>query len=560
MQHTATQAIFDMLERRSDEVVSIFHSYRSSGEQVSQLTGRELYDRSVRLAAQLVRDERDPGPVGVLCPQTPDYLVAMLACLAAARVAVPLYAPGNARSMQRLSSVLSDSGAREVLTVGKFRDTVRGATTRDTRVLCVDQERLGPRSDPTEAARDTIAYLQYTSGSTRNPAGVCVTHANVMAGVRQLSSAFELTAESRLVSWLPLYHDMGLVFLFTALLAGAPVHVMSPLDFATSPIRWLRVISDHGATHSVTPNSGLDLCVLRTSVPDRSRLDLRSLRVLVNGSEPVRLPSIRRFTDLFAECGFSPAAHTPGYGLAEATLVVSNADPARQPHALSVDRAALRAGFVRESDDPARSAELVSCGRPVMQSVCMVDPDTRQAVGRSRTGEIWVQGPNVCQGYWRNPELSRRTFDATRLGEHGDDRGWLRTGDIGFIHDEQLYVVDRLKDVIILGGQNHYAADIEASVHEHVPSVRRCAAYGVRTSQGGGEGLVLSVEVGAGPDVAELTRRIRRVVGLYHEVMVADVVAVGAGKLPRTSSGKIKRTACRDQYRDNSSERAAVSP
>ena len=559
MQHTATQAIFEMLERRADEVVGTFHSYRDSGEQVSRLTGRELYDRSVRLAGRLTRDGRDRGPVGILCPQTPDYLVAVLGCLAAGRVAVPLHAPGNARSTHRLGSALADSGAHEVLTVERFRDAVSGATTRGTRVLSVDREHLGPRPAPAGTEPDSIAYLQYTSGSTRDPAGVCVTHANVLAGVRQLSSAFGLTARSRLVSWLPLYHDMGLVFLLTALLTGAPVHVLSPQDFATSPIRWLRLISDHRATHSVTPNSGLDLCVQRTSEQDRSRLDLRSLRVLVNGSEPVRLSSIRRFTDLFAASGFSPAAHTPGYGLAEATLVVSNADPARQPRSISVDRAALRAGFVRESDDRACSVELVSCGTPVMQSACIVDPDTRQEVGRSRTGEIWVRGPNVCKGYWRKPDLSRGTFDATRSGGRGDDRGWLRTGDIGFVHDGELFVVDRLKDVIVLGGQNHYAADIEASVHEHVPSVRRCAAYGVRTSREGGERLVLSIEVGAGQDVAETTRHIRRVVGSNHEVMVADVVAVGSGKLPRTSSGKIKRTACRDQYREAVSRRTAVS-
>jgi acyl-CoA synthetase (AMP-forming)/AMP-acid ligase II len=550
-----------MIERRSDEVVSIFHSYRNAGEQVSQLTGRELYERSVQLAGQLVRDKRDPSPVGILCPQTADYLVAMLACLAADRVAVPLFAPGNARSMQRLNSVLSDSDVREVITVDKFRDTVRGATAGDTLVLCTDHERLGTRSDPAEAKPADIAYLQYTSGSTRNPTGVCVTQGNLMAGVRQLSSAFNLTADSRLVSWLPLYHDMGLVFLFTALLTGAPVHVLSPQDFVTNPIRWLRVISDYKATHSVTPNSGLDLCALRTSDQDRSRLDLRSLRVLVNGSEPVRLSSIRRFTEQFVECGFSPVAHTPGYGLAEATLVVSNADLARQPHSISVDRSALGAGFVRESDDPACSVGLVSCGRPVMQSVSIVDPDTRQAVMQSRIGEIWVKGPNVCQGYWRNPELSRRTFDANRLGDvYGDGRGWLRTGDIGFIHDEQLYVVDRLKDVIIVRGQNHYASDIEASVHEHVPSVRRCAAYSVKMPEAGdGELVVLSVEMGAGQDAAEIAKQIRRVVGMYHEIVVADIFVLGSGKLPRTSSGKIKRTACRDQYLKTKSERAAMT-
>jgi acyl-CoA synthetase (AMP-forming)/AMP-acid ligase II len=559
VQHTATQAIFDMLERRSDEVVSTFHSYRNAGEQVSQVTGRELYERSVRLAGRLVSDERDPGTVGVLCPQTVDYLVAMLACLAADRVAVPLFAPGSARSVQRLNAVLSDSDAREVITVERFRDAVREATTPDTRVLCADEEHLGARTEPAGADPAGIAYLQYTSGSTRNPAGVCVTQGNLMAGVRQLSSAFGLTTGSRLVSWLPLYHDMGLVFLFTALLSGAPVHVLSPQDFATNPVRWLRAISDHRATHTVTPNSGLDLCALRISDQDRRLLDLRSLRVLVNGSEPVRPSSLRRFTDRFAECGFSPVAHTPGYGLAEATLVVSNADPAEPPRSISVDRSALGAGLVRESDDPARSTELVSCGRPAMQSVRIVDPDSRRSVPHGRTGEIWVKGPNVCQGYWRNPELSRTTFDLGAPG-NGHGGGWLRTGDIGFFHDGQLYVVDRLKDVIIVGGQNHYAPDIEASVHEHVPPVRRCAAYSVRMPEvDGAESFVLSVEVGAGQDAAELTRQIRRVVGTYHEVMVADVLVVRPGKLPRTSSGKVKRTACRDQYLETRSERAAVS-
>jgi acyl-CoA synthetase (AMP-forming)/AMP-acid ligase II len=550
VEQTATQAIFDVVKRRSDEVVCSFHSYQKTGERVSHVKGRELYERSLRLAGQLVREPGGAGPVGVLCPQTPDYLVAMLACLAADRVAVPLFAPTNARTRPRLSAVLHDCGAQEVVTVDEFRAAVREVTAPGTRIVCADHEydSWGPESFRADSG-DT-AYLQYTSGSTRNPAGVRVMHSNVVAGAWQLSSVFGMKADSRLVSWLPLYHDMGLMFVLTAILAGAPVHVMSPGDFVASPTRWLRVISDYRATHSVTPNSALDLCVLRVSEENKGSLDLRSLEVLVNGAEPVRMSSIRRFTERFSECGLSHVAHTPGYGLAEATLVVANSDPARPPHSMTVDRTALREGLVRENDDPAGSVELVSCGTPAMQSVSIVDPSARQPVAEDRTAEIWVKGPNVCDGYWGSPELSKQTFDATKIeGTDSDDGGWLRTGDVGFIHDGQLYVVDRLKDVIIIDGENHYASDIEANVIDHVPTVRRCAAFGVSFPDGdGAETLILSVEIGPKQDHAEVIKQIRRVVGSYHGIAVRDVRVARLGELPRTSSGKIMRKACAEQY------------
>lgn len=550
MDQTATQAIFDMVKRHSDEVVCSFHSYSKTGEQVSHVKGRELYERSVRLAGQLVREQGGASPVGILCPQTPDYLVAMLACLAADRVAVPLFAPTNARTRPRLGAVLHDCGAREVVTVDEFRAAVREVTAPGTRIVCTDHEHDGWGPESFRAGTSDTAYLQYTSGSTRNPAGVCVTHSNVVVGAWQLSTVFGMTADSRLASWLPLYHDMGLMFVLTAILAGAPVHVLSPGDFVASPIRWLRVISDYRATHSVTPNSALDLCVLRVSEENKSALDLRSLEVLVNGAEPVRMSTIRRFTERFSENGFSHVAHTPGYGLAEATLVVSNTDPTRPPRSMTVDRAALREGLVRESDDPGGSVELVSCGTPALQSVSIVDPTTRQPVAEDRTAEIWVKGPNVCDGYWGSPESSKETFDATRIeGTDSDDGGWLRTGDVGFIHDGQLYVVDRLKDVIIIDGENHYASDIESNVIEHVPVVRRCAAFSVRPSGGDdAETLILSVEVGPKQDHAEVIKRIRGVVGLYHGIAVRDVRVARLGELPRTSSGKIMRKACGEQY------------
>jgi acyl-CoA synthetase (AMP-forming)/AMP-acid ligase II len=347
-----------------------------------------------------------------------------------------------------------------------------------------------------------------------------------------------------LVSWLPLFHDMGLVFGMVApLTIGAQVTLLTPFAFVQQPSRWLRLLTEQRATHTMSPNFGLDLCVDRVAERQRAGLDLSALTVLGNGAEPVRSSTLDRFTEAFAPHGFRHAAHTAGYGLAEATLVVAAQPTEADPVVRHFDRDALAAGRVRE--DPA-GHPMVDCGPPVLQEVRIVDPGTGSPCPPGTVGEIWVRGENTCAGYWNDPEQTAQTFDATLCGESG----WLRTGDLGFRHEGGLFIAGRVKDVIIVDGRNLYPVDIELAVEESCPTVRRghVAAFSVDTPRG--ERIVVVAEPGTREpvDLEVLRRDVRTAVGTRFDVDVHDVVLIRRGTLPKTSSGKLRRRHCGQLY------------
>jgi acyl-CoA synthetase (AMP-forming)/AMP-acid ligase II len=511
-------------------------------------------------------------PVAVVAPQGIDYVVAFLGAMRAGAVAVPLFPPRAPGRDERLASALADSAPACVLTTTDVWTAVSDfcvahGIVGHGRIIAVDDlhtadvpaELPGPDQQALPRSTD-CAYLQYTSGSTRAPAGVEITHANVAANVEQATKAFDIHRnESHIVSWLPLFHDMGLVLAVAIPVVGA-VHsvIMDPLAFVQQPYRWLRLLSDHNGAVTAAPNFAYDYCVRRVPEPLRSDLSLDAVSVLINGSEPIRPGTLARFQQAFGPCGVSPAAMRPSYGLAEATVFVSTSPSGDRPRITSFDRVAVRQGFLRPAaTTPAEGVtELVACGMPVGQEVTIVNARTCRPLPDGEVGEIWVRGPNVARGYWRNPMRSAESFDAAMANEPQDDDEvgrWLRTGDLGAVDKGLLYVTGRIKDLIIIDGTNHYPQDIESTVQDSHGLIRydHVAAFSLADEEG--ERLVVVAEherhlTDPGPAREAAGRSVREAVLREHGVVVHDFVLAPPGTVPRTTSGKVARSATRRRY------------
>ncbi|MBC6445964.1 fatty acyl-AMP ligase [Actinokineospora xionganensis] len=513
----------------------------------STLTYGELDSRSAAVAARLITMLAPGSRVAVLCPTSDAYVVAFVACVYAGMIAVPLYAPEAYRSNDRALSAMADAGCDAVLTPAAYRPLVLEQTADALpahRVLAVDEFDAGDRGfEPVPVDPTAIAYLQYTSGSTRRPTGVRVSNHNIAVAAAQMAHAIGVDDTARLVSWLPLFHDMGLVFgLVTPLTQGRPVSLMTPLAFVQQPARWLSQLSSDGATHTMSPNFGLDLCVERVRAAQRAEFNLSALRVLGNGAEPIRARTLARFSEAFRESGFRHEAHMPGYGLAEATLVVTSKERSAPPTVRTFDRDDLRAGRVCVvAEDAPRGRTMVGCGAPVMQEI-RVDADHGQV------GEILVRGENVCAGYWNTDERAAYVF--------GSD-GWLRTGDIGFVHEGELFVAGRSKDLIIIDGSNYHPVDIELAIEEACPWLRSDHVAVFAFDAGDRERLVVAAEPRQAADrlTADKAEAVRAAVGTTFDLDVHEVVLIRRGTMPRTTSGKIQRSLCRERY-----ERGKLSP
>ncbi|MEQ0565627.1 fatty acyl-AMP ligase [Amycolatopsis sp. NEAU-NG30] len=510
------------------------------------LTWRQLADRVEATAAAL--PVRPGDRVAVLCPQGTDYVTGFLAAIAAGAIAVPLFDPGLPGHAGRLAAVLADCAPTAAVTTSAVRSAVEEFAGGGVEVVAVDAP--GPaRSWPVpEADPDDVAYLQYTSGSTRNPAGVVLTHANVLANVTQAVQGLGLDpAAATTVSWLPLFHDMGLVLgLITPLALGLRSVLMDPLAFVERPVRWLELLGDHAGAWSAAPNFAFHYCATRIRDADRARLRLGRVTAIVNGAEPINPGVLDRFHAAFAAAGYRPEKTRPAYGLAEATVFVTTG-PAAAPRVTTFDRDALATGTARPAADGVR---LVACGVPAGQEVALVDRETGTALPDGEVGEIWVHGPNVGAGYWRKPLESTETFGA-RLA--GDKRPWLRTGDLGVRYEGELYIAGRIKDLIIVDGRNHYPQDVEATAASADPAIRPGSVVAFAIDGTDTENVVVVAEHRTHADLAEPAERalaaaIRRLVSDAHGLALRDVLLVPAGRVPRTSSGKIARSACRDRY------------
>jgi acyl-CoA synthetase (AMP-forming)/AMP-acid ligase II len=535
--------------RPGQEAVSLVRDVERD-ERVT-LTYRQLDLEARRIAAWLQRHAPAGARVLLLFPVGTDFAAAFMGCLYAGMIAVPAPLPGQYRhERQRIRAIAADADVAAIFTDAAHLDMVRTwAREEDFGELpCLDTRALDAdaalwRAPVLTAA--SVTLLQYTSGSTGDPKGVMITHGNLLHNVDSYRQALGFDRHTRFGGWIPLFHDMGLMAqLLPALFLGSTCLLMTPTTFVTRPFAWLRMIDRYRINYSAAPNFAFELCTRRITDEQVKRLDLSSWQFATNGSEPVQAATLAAFARRFAPAGFSDSAFCPCYGMAEATVFVSGKGK-RGARLLDADAAALAEGRF-EAARPGRPVrELVSCGVAVGHDVLVVDPDTCTPLAADRFGEIWLRGDSVSPGYWGNPDATRTTFGA--VAANGDG-GYLRTGDLGLLHEGEIYIGGRLKEMIIAHGRNLYPQDIEFQLREQHPELasRLGAVFGVPVE--GGEALVVSYEVRGLPEpdvLRELARALGATVLREFGVQAAGVLLLRQGSVRRTTSGKIQRRAMR---------------
>jgi len=539
---------------RPNDRAYIFVSDRGAEE--GALTYGELHGAARALAVRLLTSAR-PGDRAVLVfPPGLEFMVAFFGCLIAGIIAVPMMMPRRNGARDASAAILANCEPVLALTTSALalRGDVQARFERDAlRWLTVDLEALtSERANLPLPAPQDIAFLQYTSGSTSEPKGVAVSHANLLANLEMIRLSLGNTSRSTYVNWVPLYHDMGLILnALQALYIGAPCVLMAPNGFMQRPLNWLRAIHHYKAEVACSPNFGYDLCVSRYRAEQMEGVDLSSWKIALNGAEPVRVETIRKFIDTFAPHGFRPEAVFPAYGMAEATLLISGGRRGAGLIAREVSQAALQAHRVAPPVEPADAQTVVGCGRALEgEKIAIVDPDTRRPLPPDRVGEIWVNGPNVARLYWRNEAATTAGLHARIEGEDAA-ASWLRTGDLGFLDATgELFVTGRIKELIIIRGINHYPQDIEQTVQRLHVSFRQNggAAFSV-ADEHGEETLVIVQEIERTErnriDPEELKGLIRGGVTDQHELFARHIALLRPGALPKTTSGKIQRGRAR---------------
>ncbi|MGH9765367.1 MAG: AMP-binding protein, partial [Blastocatellia bacterium] len=517
-------------------------------------------DRRARAIGSALRELARPGqPALLLYPPGLDFIAALFGCFYAGVIAAPAY-PFDpvrpARTLSRLLAIHRDLSPAVILSTSEMLSLADSRVAlpqlQSARLLATDSIQQSTGYDQShDYDPSDVVFIQYTSGSTGSPRGVMLTNANLLHNAALVYSAVEHAPGDSYVSWLPTFHDMGFMAgVLQPLFAGVPVVLMPPASFLQQPIRWLRAISRYRATTSGAPNFAYELCVRKIKEADREELDLGCWTTAFNGAEPIRSETIERFTEAFSRVGFRREVFYPCYGLAEATLMVSGGQKASAPAYAVVSASALERNRVNGPSSPAEATRIfVGCGRALSgQEVIVVDPDTETASDANAVGEIWVSGPSVARGYWNRIEESAQTFEA-RLRDTG--RGpFLRTGDLGFIQEGQLFIAGRLKDLIIVRGLNHHPQDIELSVERSHPGLRPGCSAAFSIDAGGEERLAVVSEVDSASTFDSTTQEdilgaIREAVAREHEIAVHDIALIEAGNLPKTSSGKVQRRACK---------------
>ncbi|HEX8108398.1 MAG TPA: fatty acyl-AMP ligase [Kofleriaceae bacterium] len=572
---TSIKTLVELLRTRAETHGNrLAFTYLKDGEQVEDAWTYEDLDRRARqIAGALQAVGRDGDRALLVYPPGLAFVAAFFGCLYARRIAVPMSPPNPARlarELPRFRAILESADPRTLLTcssIAPIAEALRGSdpALASVQILATDvlagDEHVwrDPGADP-----DTLAFLQYTSGSTALPKGVMVSHGNLLHNMAAIARNFRSTDETPMVSWLPVFHDMGLIgCVLHPILHGSSNVLMAPAAFLQRPLRWLQAISRFQAHTSGAPNFAYDLCVRRIAPDQRATLDLRSWRVAFNGAEPVRARTIAEFTRAFEPCGFRPDAMAPVYGLAEATLLATGNPRGTPPPVATFHSSDLERARARPASAPWDTVrELVACGRvPSGQRLVIVDPERCTTLPDGEIGEIWLAGPSVAQGYWNRPDETQATFGA-RLADSGDGP-FLRTGDLGFVHDGQLFIAGRRKDLIIVDGRNHYPQDIELTVEQSHPAFRAGCSAAFSIDVDGAERLVVVAEAdpswniasaGAGSADAKtpLIRAARRAVAMDHDLDLHQLLLLRPASIPKTTSGKIRRQACRAGFLDGS--------
>lgn len=563
------------------------YTFLSGETETGSLTYLELNSKVLGIAGFL--QSRLPRDSRVLLAYQPglEFVLAFLACLCAGVVAVPAYAPRRNQKTGRLRSIVANADIQFALTddgsVASFKAFCAGDPLL-SRLLWLVTDTVAPQmseqwQDP-KSSSETLAFLQYTSGSTGQPKGVMVSHANILHNLASIKTGFGHSDQSQGVIWLPPYHDMGLIGgVLQPLYAGFPVCLMSPVDFLQQPIRWLRAVSRYRATTSGGPNFAYELAVRRSSSEKREGLDLSRWEVAFTGAEPIRAETLDRFVETFEPYGFRREAFYTCYGMAESTLIITGSTKLTAPMVEHISAGALEKGqILRSPVERQDTRTVVSCGHVLNgQTVMIIDPDSLLSCEAGQVGEIWVSGDSVAQGYWNQPELTEASFQAN-ISESARDKSleneslenensegespgntanvgpFMRTGDLGFFAGNHLFVTGRLKDLIIIRGQNRYPQDIELTIEKSHPALRADAGAAFSVELNGDERLVIVQEVKRSHlrqlDAEEVLKSIRQAVTTHHALEVYVIALIKTSSIPKTSSGKIRRRACKQAFTD----------
>ena len=590
---------------RGDKVAYRFVDFSTERDGVERDLSWAVFGKRNRAVGARLQQVTQPGDrVAILCPQNLEYLIAFFGTMYSGRIAVPLFDPSEPGHVGRLHAVLDDCTPSTILTTTEAAEGVRKffrsrPAKERPRVIAVDAvpDEVGATWEPVDVQPDTIAYLQYTSGSTRIPTGVQITHLNLATNVVQIIEALQGEEGDRGVSWLPFFHDMGLVTVLLPTVIGHYISFMTPAAFVRRPGRWIREMArkpdDTGGVISVAPNFAFDHAAVR-GLPKEGEppLDLSNVKALLNGSEPISAATVRNFNEAFGPYGFRPQAIKPSYGLAEATLFVSSTHFNESPKIINVDREQLNNHRFVEvpADSPSGVAQASAGLVGIAEWAVIVDAESASELPDGQIGEIWISGQNMGTGYWNKPEETVATFQnilksrtsPSHAERAADDATWVRTGDYGAYHHGELYITGRVKDLVIIDGRNHYPQDLEYSAQESTKALRTgfVAAFSVPANQlpdavfenahaglkrdpdDTSEQLVIVGERAPGAhklDMGPIADDIRAAIAVRHGVTVRDVLLTPAGAIPRTSSGKIGRRACRSAYLDGSLRSGAVA-
>ncbi|WP_443045117.1 fatty acyl-AMP ligase [Streptomyces sp. NBC_00223] len=554
-QENFTELVLRRAAELSDKDAYLFLPGNTPGVVAQRLTYADLDAEAKRIASWLQQHGAVGGQVLLLYPSGLDFVKAFIGCLYAGSVAVPAPLPGDQNNQSaRLTGILRDAEVRAVLTDSANEPGVsawlRESGVTGVSVMASDdlaKGEVGAWAQP-RLTVDSLAFLQYTSGSTSEPKGVMVSHRNLMANELAISHALGTHEGTRMGCWLPAYHDMGLIgHILHPLFVGGSVALMSPVSFLMRPVRWLQMITEYRVTVGGGPNFGYDLCLRRVTDEQLATLDLSGWEHACNGAEPIRAETVRAFTERFAPAGFRAEAFSPCYGMAETTLLISGVPTGQGPVYRTVDAVELEQGQLCDALPGGGTRTLVSSGvvDPADFSVKIVDPDGFAEQPEGRVGEIWIKGASVASGYWKRPETNAEVFNARIVSAAGTDPGWLRTGDLGVLDAGQLYVTGRLKEMILINGRNIYPHDVEREVQSLHPAFR------------GGAGAAFSVD--DGEEHLVLVQEIRRAAVQDPEVLCAEVRAhvrrefqascsvllVRPATVRKTTSGKIQRSLMR---------------
>lgn len=565
-------SIIDLLSSKAIEYPNkVAFKYLINGEDdVISISYGQLVSESKRIATYLYNEGFTGKRALIMYHSSIDYIKVFLGCLYAGVIAVPVYPPSLSRNMDRVRSIMADANTNLVLTTSQLYSRIAKQFNKETsgfdiKWVCIDKldPPLSEEWKHPNITGDSIAFLQYTSGSTSAPKGVMISHNNILHNQEMIKNAFQTNEHTVAVGWLPLYHDMGLIGnVLQPLYLGATSILMSPMDFLKRPFSWLKAISKYKATVSGGPNFAYDLCIKKITEEEKAQIDLSSWQLAFNGAEPIRYETIKKFSDEFSQCGFKLQRFYPCYGMAEATLLITGGDVSKGPVIKHFDSLSLTSNKVIESSNPDGSVALVSSGTSDFQEeLCIVNPKTHYICSENEIGEIWVRGKNVANGYFGTGESS--DFSGRIQGRSST---YLKTGDLGFINEGQLFVTGRLKDVIILRGKNYYPQDIELITENAHEGVRKgcIASFSVTHENEDKLVIVAEAERAFRPRIKnvdtikiklkEITTSIRKNVMEEIGIQPYCICLIKTGSILKTSSGKIQRSLCKQGFLNNELE------